>query len=61
MGRERSEPILELVNGAPVGGREVGFGGEAGRVGVGRGLSGWVASESSVVMRQPPCLAVRTC
>ena len=56
MGRERSEPILELVNGAPVGGREVGFGGEAGR-----GLSGWVASESSVVMRQPPCLAVRTC
>ena len=52
VGRERSEPGLESVNGAPVCGREVvfgrreiGFGGEVGRVGVGRGMSGWVASE----------------
>ena len=43
------------MNGAPVcgreivfGRREVGFGGEVGRVGVGRGMSGWVASKASL-------------
>ena len=55
VGRKRSEPGLESVNGAPVcgrevvfGRREVRFGGEFGRVGVGRGLSWWVASEASL-------------
>ena len=55
MGRERREPGLESVNMAPVcgreivfGRREVGFGGEVGRVGVGRGMSGWVASKASL-------------
>ena len=43
------------MNGAPVCGREIVFGrrelvfgGEVGRVGVGRGMSGWVASEASL-------------
>ena len=59
VGRERSEPGLESVNMAPVcgreivfGRREVGFGGEVGRVGVGRGMSGWVASEASLAKRR---------
>ena len=52
MGREQSEPGLESVNGAPVCGKEVVFGREVGRVGVGRGMSGWVASKVSLAKRR---------
>ena len=59
VGRKQSAPGLESVNGAAVcgrevvfGRREVGFGGEVGRVGVGRGMSGWVPSEVSLAKRR---------